>query len=172
MRFRGVVYRAHNPKWAFSPLSGDGAKETGGRFNPRGRAALYTSLTIKCMFKEATQGLGRKFDPLTVCSYEVDCEDIVDLRSDADRGLHKIALDDLSCAWARLAHDGKPVPSWRLAERLIASRNAGILVPSFAPGATPDDVNLVLWDWSDNLPHQIKVHDPDRRLPKNASSWP
>lgn len=123
------------------------------------------------MFKEATQGFARKFDPLTVVSYEVDCEDIVDLSSEAERASHEIAISDLGCAWKRLAHEGKSVPSWLLAEQLIASGKAGILAPSFAPGATPSDVNLVLWDWGEGLPHQIAVYDPDRRLPKNISSW-
>jgi len=171
LRFRGVVYRAHNPKWSFSPVSGEGASQTGGRFNPKGKAAFYAALTNEGMFKEATQGFARKFDPLTVCSYEVDCEDILDLRSEAERAAHKVALSNLGCAWKKLAHDGEAVPSWLFAERLIASGKAGILTPSFAPGATFHDINLVLWDWGDSLPHQITVHDPDRRLPKNMSSW-
>ena len=33
MRFRGTVYRAHNPQWSWTPLSGEGASRHGGRFN-------------------------------------------------------------------------------------------------------------------------------------------
>ena len=36
MRSRGVVYRAHNPQWSWTPLSGEGARRHGGRFNRRG----------------------------------------------------------------------------------------------------------------------------------------
>jgi RES domain-containing protein len=30
---------------------------------------------------------------------------------------------------------------------------------------------LVLWDWGDALPHKVEVHDPNRRLPSDQSSW-
>jgi RES domain-containing protein len=49
--------------------------------------------------------------------------------------------------------------------------HAGILVPSFAPGAGPDDHNLVLWRWGARRPHKIRVYDPSGRLPKNQLSW-
>jgi RES domain-containing protein len=58
-----------------------------------------------------------------------------------------------------------------LARRLITRGIAGILVPSFAPGATPGDDNLVLWDWSNRLPHRVTVFDPTGRLPRNQRSW-
>jgi RES domain-containing protein len=32
--------------------------------------------------------------------------------------------------------------------------------------------NLVLWRWGPTLPHKVDVHDPDKRLPKDQSSWP
>jgi RES domain-containing protein len=60
--------------------------------------------------------------------------------------------------------------SWPLARRLVAQGIAGILVPSFAPAARQGDENLVLWDWSDRPPHQVKVFDPSGRLPRNQLS--
>lgn len=53
----------------------------------------------------------------------------------------------------------------------MAGGNAGILVPSYAPGATDGDYNLVLWRWGSSLPHQVNVFDPSGRLPKNQLSW-
>ena len=47
MRFQGDCYRAHNPMWSFSPLSGAGAAIHGGRFNSKGMPALYLSLSIE-----------------------------------------------------------------------------------------------------------------------------
>jgi RES domain-containing protein len=70
-----------------------------------------------------------------------------------------------------LAGEGKPVPSWIVARRLMSEGFAGILVPSFAPGATEADVNLVLWIWGDALPHKITPYDPHERLPKDDRSW-
>ncbi|MGB0496480.1 MAG: RES family NAD+ phosphorylase, partial [Kangiellaceae bacterium] len=43
--FNGIVFRAHNPKWAYQPDSGEGAARLGGRFNPKGTPAFYTSLS-------------------------------------------------------------------------------------------------------------------------------
>ncbi|MFV0302812.1 MAG: RES family NAD+ phosphorylase [Paracoccus sp. (in: a-proteobacteria)] len=45
MRYRGECFRAHNPRWSFEPLSGEGARRHGGRFNPPGVPALYLSTT-------------------------------------------------------------------------------------------------------------------------------
>lgn len=115
--------------------------------------------------------MSRKFDPLTICCYTVDCNDIVDLTSAAMRSKHDITMADLGCAWKLLAFDKRPVPSWRIADELIARGSAGILVPSFAPGALATDVNLVLWAWSDAPPHKITLHDPHERLAGTTSSW-
>jgi RES domain-containing protein len=85
VRFKGVCYRGHDPRWAWSPTSGDGAAANGGRFNPIGMPALYLALTLEGMFAEMSHGFGHRFDPLTVCMYDVDVEDVVDLRSEEAR---------------------------------------------------------------------------------------
>ena len=172
MRFRGTCYRAHDPQWAFSPLSGDGAKTHGGRFNPRGTPALYLALTVEGMFVEMGHGLAHRFEPLTVCSYDVDVDDIVDLRDPAGRRANGVALAELNCAWAADIASGREPPSWRLAKRMIGEGRAGVLVPSFAIGAREDMANLVLWTWGPTLPHAVSVHDPSGRLPKDQTSWP
>ncbi|WP_373506590.1 RES domain-containing protein [Thiocapsa sp.] len=51
-----MVYRPHNPRWAFAPSSGDGAASHGGRLNPRGTPVLYSSLDPKTASMEAQQG--------------------------------------------------------------------------------------------------------------------
>ena len=152
-------------------MSGEGARLKGGRFNARGTPALYLSLTVEGLFIEIGHGLAQRFAPLTVCSYEVDVDDIVDLRSDRDRERANVDLRDMACAWASdLAEEREPA-SWRLTARLMATGAAGILVPSFANGARPDMNNLVLWKWTPDLPHRVRVHDPDGLLPKDQSSW-
>ena len=77
----------------------------------------------------------------------------------------------LGCAWERLAGERKPVPTWELADRLIDAGCAGIIVPSFAWRATPEDHNLVLWSWSREAPHRLAVIDDEQRLPRDQSSW-
>jgi RES domain-containing protein len=172
LRFQGTCYRAHDPRWAFSPLSGDGARTHGGRFNRKGVPALYLALTIDGMIAEMTHGFAHRLDPLTVCSYEVDVDDLVDLRDNDGRKANGVALAALSCAWADDVANGRYPVSWRVADRLIAQGSAGVLVPSFAVGAKPDMTNLVLWRWGATLPHRVEVHDPSGRLPKDQTSWP
>lgn len=171
MRLQGVAYRAHNPKWSWSPLSGEGARIHGGRFNPKGVAALYLSLDWSTAIIEASQGFAYRIPPLTIVSYDVDCEDITDLTSPEERARHRVSGKALGCAWRLLADTGTAVPSWRMAERLIAAGLAGIIVPSFAAGANRDAKNLVLWRWSEVLPHRVTIIDVERRLPRDAASW-
>lgn len=172
MRFQGTCYRAHDPKWAFSPLSGDGARTHGGRFNCKGVPALYLALTIDGMIAEMTHGFAHRLDPLTICSYEVDVDDVVDLRDDNGRKANGVALADLGCAWAGDVANGRYPASWRIADRLIGQGRAGMLVRSFARGAKPDMTNLVLWKWGPALPHLVEVYDSSGRLPKDQTSWP
>lgn len=170
MRYSGAAYRAIHPRWSFAPLSGEGAAIHGGRFNPKGVPALYFGTSVEVAFLEATQGFAFKFAPLTMCSFEVDCDDIVDLRDEAQRQAVGIRAEDMSCAWFSAIAEGKRPASWAIHERLHRSA-AGIRVPSYAPGASPEMSNLVLWDWSNTPPHAVVVHDPDHRLPRDARSW-
>jgi RES domain-containing protein len=167
----GTCYRAHDPRWAFKPILGDGAAVHGGRFNPKGEPALYLALTLTGAVREATQGFARKIDPLILCSYDVDCDDIASLRDEPDRAAHGVAFADLACAWFLIAGSGVRPPSWAIAKKLRAEGHAGILVPSFAPGASADDCNLVLWDWGRDPPHRVSAYDPSGRLPRNQLSW-
>lgn len=169
--FTGLVYRAHHPKWAFTPQSGDGAKKFGGRFNRPGCAALYTSLDLTTAWMEAQQGFPFKPQPMTVVAYRVDCSDIADLHDpDVQRCLAYVGAD-LGCAWEDMALQNHEPPTWRLADSLQAQGIAGILVQSFAPGCTEASRNLVLWQWSNVWPHAIQIIDDHNRLPKTQNSW-
>ena len=170
MKYRGAAYRAIHPRWSFAPLSGDGAAVHGGRFNPRGVPALYFGTSVEVAFLEATQGLPFKFSPLTMCSFEVDCDDIVDLRDEVQRKAAGVSAEDMSCAWFSAIAEGKRPASWAIYEQLRHTA-AGILVPSFAPGVLPTMSNLVLWDWAPAGPHAVVLHDPEHRLPRDGRSW-
>jgi RES domain-containing protein len=171
LRFVGVCYRAHDPRWSFLPLSGDGAAVHGGRFNPKGVPALYLALTLIGAITEANQGFPFKIRPYTVCSYQVDCEGIADLRDAAGCQAEGVPMEDLGCAWFADIAAGREPGSWAVARRLMAAGRAGTLVASFAPGATSADHNLVLWRWGDDPARRISVHDPDGHLPRDQRSW-
>jgi RES domain-containing protein len=163
-RWNGIVFRAHHPRWAFDPLSGEGAKQYGGRFNRVGTPALYTALTPQGAWAEAQQGFAFKAQPLTLCAYRVDCTDVLDLTSTATCTRAGIDPADLSGAWEDFASRKLPVPTWLLQERLAGEGVAAVIVPSFAPAAPVGACNLVFWDWSGELPHKVEVVDDFGRL--------
>lgn len=169
--FYGLVYRAHHPAWAYDPESGEGARIHGGRFNRIGMPCFYAALSLETAWLEAQQGFAFKAQPLTICSYRAELSDILDLTDPAVRDAVQISMAQLGCAWERLAGDRNPVPTWELADRLIAASCAGVIVPSFASRATSDDRNLVLWAWSREAPHRLEVIDDEQRLPRDQSSW-
>ncbi|NNE20899.1 MAG: RES domain-containing protein [Myxococcales bacterium] len=171
IRFQESVYRAHNPEWAWDPLSGAGAKLHGGRFNRRGQPALYTSLDVLVAVREASP-LGAPFHPLTLCEYRVDCMNIFDTRDSKAMRREKVSRGELECpSWNQEMLDGQVPASHQLADRLIARGYAGMVVRSFALGAGPEDMNLVLWKWTKRRPHKVTLFDPDHRLPRDDSSW-
>ena len=172
MRFAGRCYRAHDPAWSFTPLSGQGAAVTGGRFNRKGEPTLYLSLDVMTSFGESTQGFTKRLQPLTMCEYEIACEDVVDLRDDKARAASAVDRAELACAWLAFQLAGKQAPSWDVADRFKAAGHSGMLVPSFVPGATDANVNLVLWRWGPDPPCKVDVFDPTGRLPENQLSWP
>jgi len=170
LRLQAVCYRGHDPKWSYSPLSGDGAKEKGGRFNPIGVAALYLTSTIEGVFIEMAHGLAHRLEPLTIVNYDVDVADIVDLTTSDGRKNANVELADMKCPWRLDLANGLEPASWRVANRLRQTA-AGILVPSFANGAREDMYNLVLWKWGPDQPYRVTAYDPSGRLPKNQLSW-
>lgn len=173
MRFEGRAYRGHDPQWAFAPLSGDGAAVYGGRFNPKGVAALYLALSPTGAINEVCQGLASRIAPMTLVEYEVDCTDIHDLTDAAARAALGIAKSDMACNWGDEALiAGKTPASWAIAMSLIAGGAAGIIVPSYAQEAAADHRNLVLWKWGNRRPHRVRAYDPTGKLPANQLSWP
>ena len=152
-------------------MSGEGARLIGGRFNRVGRAAFYLATEYDTAIGECTQGFARRMPPLTLCDYDVDVDPVADLSDDRGRADHGVSLDDLACPWLALALAGTPVSSRDVAERLELENFAGMLVPTFFPGAQSRHVNLVLWQWGDDRPRLVQVYDPDRRLPRNRKSW-
>ena len=164
MRFRGVVYRAHNPQWAWTPLSGEGARRYGGRFNRPGVAALYCSLAPVTAIREA-QPIGRPMQPLMLCAYDVDSEPVFD--ADDPAALQQAGTDpsELACpTWEADMLGGRVPVSQRLAARLVTAGYVGMQVRSFAIGASAGDLNLVMWRWGQDRPARVVPIDEEDRL--------
>ena len=163
MHYRGILYRALNPIRAREPLSGEGARLHGGRFNPKGVRALYTSMSVMTAIREANQ-IGT-LQPTTLVSYEADITPIFDATVGDVLGGYDMTPADLATDdWRmRMRAEGK-APTQILAERLIADGYAGLQVPSFAKGATGEDLNTVLWVWGSTLPTKLILIDDEGRL--------
>ena len=72
--------------------------------------------------------------------------------------------DLASAAWRdEMIATGKSATQ-AFARRLIAAGYASLLVPSFARGAAPADLNLVLWRWGDAAPNRLVLIDAEHRL--------
>lgn len=170
-RFAGLVYRAHHPKWACAPLSGEGAKKHGGRFNPPGLAALYTSLDITTAWLEAQQAFPFKAQPMTLVAYRIDCSDIADLTDPRLLKALNYNADMLTCAWEEMHWQKLQPPTWTLAQQLLELGFVGIKVRSFAPGCSLQNQNIVLWRWDNVPPHALEVIDDFQRLPSTLASW-
>lgn len=163
LTFAGPLFRALNPVYAREPLSGRGAELFGGRFNARGVPALYTSLSIMTAVREANQ-VGA-LQPTTLVSYDANIEKIFDTRDAA--ALAALGMDVASLAddgWRDQMRAAGEARTQAFARNLIADGYHGLLVRSFAPGATAGDLNIVLWQWGADAPHRLTLIDDEKRL--------
>jgi len=163
LRHKGKLYRALNPIYAREPLSGRGAELYGGRFNRKGTPALYTSLSIMTALREANQ-VGN-LQPTTLVSYDADIEHAFDSRD--EKALLAYQMDAAALAdttWRDQMKAAGEARSQAFARRLLENGYDGLLVRSFAPGATIDDLNLVLWRWGPEPPARLQLIDDENRL--------
>jgi RES domain-containing protein len=161
--YSGKLYRALNPIYAREPLSGEGARRYGGRFNPKGTPALYCSLSIMTAVREANQ-VGT-LQPTTLVAYETELENIFDATDEAalrDEGMGAAAV--AASNWRSEMRVTGEARTQIFARSLIARGYNALLVRSFAPGASQRDLNLVLWRWGDALPARLTLIDDEGRL--------
>jgi RES domain-containing protein len=162
-RYEGKLYRALNPIYAREPLSGRGAELYGGRFNPRGVAALYSSLSIMTALREANQ-VGN-LQPTTLVSYNAEVDRVFDCRDeDALANEHMTAVGLSDSTWRNQMKASGESNTRTFARRLIASGYNGLFVRSFVHGVTGSDLNLVLWKWGATGPSRLILIDDENRL--------
>ena len=165
MQYQRALFRAHNPEWSWDPVSGEGARLNGGRFNTIGTAALYTSENPLTAIREASP-IGRPMEPLTLCEYQVDCGPVFDSTDPALLTKSGLSFAHLDCPnWFGDMLNGTLPKSHSFAAQLIADGYAGLRVQSFAKGAGPEDINVVFWHWTDKPPTLVRVIDSNGRLP-------
>ncbi|PXW67297.1 RES domain-containing protein [Loktanella sp. PT4BL] len=143
VRYTGLLYRALNSVYAREPLSGRGAELYGGRLNAKGIPALYTALDPMTALREANQ-IG-SLQPTILVSYIADLGPVFDTR-DQD-GLEQYGMIEAmlaDSAWRMKMLDSLSLPTSDFADNLIAAGFAGLLIRSFAKGASASDFNILL----------------------------
>ncbi len=161
--YSGKLYRALNPIYAREPLSGEGARRYGGRFNPKGMPTLYCSLSIMTAVREANQA--GTLQPTTLVAYEAEIENVFDTTDEAALGGEGMDAAALSAStWRDDMRANGESRTQAFARSLLATGYSAMLVRSFAPGASQRDLNLVLWRWGDTAPARLTVIDDEGRL--------
>jgi RES domain-containing protein len=161
--YSGKLYRALNPIYAREPLSGEGARRYGGRFNSKGTPALYCSLSIMTAVREANQ-VGT-LQPTTLVAYEAELENVFDTRDEAAlaaEGMDAAAL--AASTWRDEMGANGESRTQAFAGALLVRGYCALLVRSFATGASRRDLNLVLWHWGDAPPARLTLIDDENRL--------
>lgn len=161
--YTGKLYRALNPIWARQPLSGAGAAAYGGRFNARGVAALYCSLSPVTALRETNQ-VG-DLQPTILVAYDAAIERVFDARDPAALEAFAMTPKALAAAnWRDEMLASGLCATQQFAAALIGQGFQALLVRSFARGAVADDLNLVLWRWSGKPPARLTLIDDEGRL--------
>jgi RES domain-containing protein len=161
MRLQAVVYRAINPFWVGDPLSGEGARRHGGRFNPKGMAALYCSLDPVTAVREVSQ-IGQPLQPTILVSFRADVEPVFDATDPKALEAQGMTPEALAAGdWRVFMSKGEEAPTQGFARRLSEAGFAGMLAPSYASLAPPEARNLILWRWT---PETLRLIDEESRL--------
>jgi len=125
--------------------------------------ALYASTQILTAVREANQA--GDLQPTTLVSYRAEIEVVFDA-TDAT-ALAAVGFDDAALAdptWRDQMRTAGEARTQRFARDLMDQGYKGMLVRSFAKGATSGDLNLVLWRWSASAPSKLELIDDERRL--------
>ena len=137
------------PRWAHDPLSGEGAKQHGGRFNAAGQPAFYSALDPHTAYAEYTQNL---FDrPGLLCAFDVDGGNIADLRGD---GAARWGLSDalMHARWIGLTAS----PTQQAGQAIKAAGFDGAIYRSLQHSGGS---NLVLWRWNERGSTKVVLRD-------------
>ena len=159
-------YRALTPRWSYQPESGAGAAQGGGRFNRPGIQARYLAESAAGALLEYQQESPLLL-PATVAAFLVTAE-VVDFSHGYDPAHWSPLWAEAYCNWKGLAfYEEVEPPSWVIGDVVRAQGIAGIVYRS---ARDPQHRCLVLYpEFSDRF--TATVHDPERRLPRDAASW-
>jgi RES domain-containing protein len=164
-RWRGVGVEALDGLFcravrdAYSPLDASGALLFGGRFNPRGTAAIYLAKDPDLAMRESTRSCDwagfRAFAPRQVVCVRVKLSRAVDLTVADNARTLELSAHDFSAQWTDLGDD---CPTQALGHIAAADGIEGLLFPSRADPGRP---NLVVFRDNMRAGSRLEVIDSD-----------
>ena len=116
-----IVHRV--ARLAHSKLDGEGARLAGGRWNSRGRAAVYASSRLSLAALELLVHTDVALVPSDLVAFEIEIPDTLDVES--------VALADLPKDWRQPGHPGCRAigDTWLAEERTPVLRVPSAVVP-------------------------------------------
>ncbi|HEV7305425.1 RES family NAD+ phosphorylase [Ensifer sp.] len=161
-----LLWRAYVPRWAHAPLSGEGAARFGGRWNPVGGQTIYAARELSTAWAEYNQGFVQH--PALIAQLELRYARLADLTKPETLAAFGVTAEIHRCEWRDALDRGLVPETHRLQAELAARGFDGLVCPSFmSPGGTC----VALWCWNAGEGAELKVVDPEGRLPKTPASW-
>lgn len=161
-----ILWRAYVPRWSYQPLSGEGAARFGGRWNPVGVPTIYAARELSTAWAEYNQGFVQH--PALIAQLELSGAHLADLTDAAIRETLRVDASIHRTEWRSDLDEGR-VPATHVVHRdLTEAGFHGVVYPSFmSPGGTC----VALWRWNGPNDPQLRVVDPEGRLPISPASW-
>jgi RES domain-containing protein len=166
--FEGTVYRSVVPKYAteHDVLTGEGARQHGGRWNPPGVAVVYASLTPETAMAEALAQY-RYFGlplhaamPRMFLAIEARLRTVLDLTAGEVRRRLRVSADAMTnIDWRKQVAAGVEPITRRLGEAASGTGLEGLLVPS---AAERNGVNLLVFPGNLTRESSLNVANPDK----------
>jgi RES domain-containing protein len=161
-----LLWRAYVPRWAYQPLSGEGAARFGGRWNRIGRPTVYAACELSTAWAEYNQGFVQH--PAIILQLKLTDARLVDLTDPAVLAAYGLDARIHAEEWRDAMQRGDTPQTHMLADRLIEQGAHGLIYPSFM---SPGGRCAALWQWNTPDGPRLEATDPEGRLPKSPASW-
>lgn len=161
-----VLWRAYVPKWSYLPLSGEGAARFGGRWNPVGVPTIYAARELSTAWAEYNQGFVQH--PALIAQLELAGARLADLTDSAILEPWDLHQSIHQTEWRSDLDKGRDPATHAAYRKLLEAGFNGVIYPSFM---SPGGSCVALWRWNGPDAPDLRIVDPDGRLPTSPASW-